>query len=650
MSLKSGISIFLCFLCISLQAQVTVTEYDPHDLFAPHVYAQGINEYRNSAGEPGIRYWQNKVDYQIDAALDETKNEIKASVVITYRNNSPQALSYIWLILEQNLFHPQSRGFEKNQTEGRSRYVDSRGGFRGGYHFQSVKLISAGAETEADTLITDTRMQVRLAKPLAPGAELKLKMEYAYTVPEYGADRTGILNTKNGKIFSIAQWYPRLCVYDDVRGWNTDPYLGAGEFYLEFGDFNVNITASSDHVVVSSGELTNAQEILTADQLKRYNSAKESETTVVIKSKEDITNPASRSKKPTLTWKFKMSNSRDFAWAASKAFIWDAARINLPSGKKLMAMSVYPAESAGPKGWGRSTEFAKASIENYSKRWFEYPFPSAVNVASNISGMEYPGIVFCGYQDTGESLWNVTDHELGHTYFPMLVGSNERRYGWMDEGFNQFINMMAADDFNNGEFKLAPMDGQRIANALTSEQTENVLLTPDGMKEGNISVNLYFKPAYALMLLRSHIIGEKRFDYAFRKYIRDWAYKHPTPWDFFRSMENSTGEDLYWFWKGLILENYQLDQAIIDVEKTGTSGGVLITLKNLKKMAMPVEVELTTMSGKLIRKTLPVEIWQNSDTYVFRMETAESVRKVVLDPDKVYPDIHPQNNVWQGIK
>jgi len=232
----------------------------------------------------------------------------------------------------------------------------------------------------------------------------------------------------------------------------------------------------------------------------------------------------------------------------------------------------------------------------------------------------------------------------------MLVGSNERRYGWMDEGFNQFINMMAADDFNNGEFKLAPMDGQRIANALTSEQTENVLLTPDGMKEGNISVNLYFKPAYALMLLRSHIIGEKRFDYAFRKYIRDWAYKHPTPWDFFRSMENSTGEDLYWFWKGLILENYQLDQAIIDVEKTGTSGGVLITLKNLKKMAMPVEVELTTMSGKLIRKTLPVEIWQNSDTYVFRMETAESVRKVVLDPDKVYPDIHPQNNVWQGIK
>jgi hypothetical protein len=505
-------------------------------------------------------------------------------------------------------------------------------------------------ETEADTVITDTRMQVRLAKPLASGSEVRLKMEYSYIVPEYGADRTGILNTKNGKIFSIAQWYPRVCVYDDIRGWNADPYLGAGEFYLEFGDYTVNITAASDHVVVSSGELMNSQETLTADQLKRYNSAKESESTVVIRSKEDITNPASRSKKPTLTWKYQIRNSRDFVWAASKAFIWDAARINLPSGKKVLAMSVYPVESAGPKAWGRSTEFAKASIENYSKRWYEYPFPSAVNVASNISGMEYPGIVFCGYQDTGESLWNVTDHELGHTYFPMLVGSNERRYGWMDEGFNQFINMIAANDFNKGEFQLAPMNGQAIATALTSEQTENVLLTPDGMKEQNIGVNLYFKPAYALMLLRSHIIGEKRFDYAFRKYIRDWAYKHPTPWDFFRSMENSTGEDLYWFWKGLILENYQLDQAIVDVEKTGTAGGVLITLKNLNKMAMPVEVELTTMGGKQIRKTLPIEIWQNNNTYTFRMETTEAVRKIVLDPDKIYPDINPQNNVWQGNK
>jgi hypothetical protein len=314
-------------------------------------------------------------------------------------------------------------------------------------------------------------------------------------------------------------------------------------------------------------------------------------------------------------------------------------------------MSVYPSESAGPNAWGRSTEFAKGAIENYSKRWFEFPFPSAVNVASNISGMEYPGIVFCGYKDAGESLWGVTDHELGHSWFPMIVGSNERRYGWMDEGFNTFINMISGQDFNNGEFRQPEINGQAAAVSMTNDQVEKVMLTPDAMKEDNIGINLYFKPAFALGLLRNNIVGANRFDYAFRKYIRDWAFRHPTPWDFFRSMENSTGEDLSWFWKGIILENYQLDQAITSVEKPATNGtGILVTIKNLQQMAMPVVVELTTMSGKLIRKSLPVEIWQSSDTYILRVETTEAVRKIVLDPDRVLPDIQPQNNTWQGMK
>ncbi len=655
MNMKHSITVAFLLLSFFVEAQTAGPVYDPHEMFGPFVYPQGINTYRNSAGEPGVQYWQNKADYQIDALIDESKNEIKASVVITYKNNSPQGLNYIWLILEQNLFHPLSRGFEKNQTEGRSRYVDSRGGFRGGYHFQSVKLLAVGAdnkivETAADTIISDTRMQVRLPKVLEPGAVVKIKMEYAYNIPEYGADRTGILTTSKGKIYSVAQWYPRVCVYDDIRGWNADPYLGAGEFYLEFGDYNVSITAPAQNVVVSSGELVNASEVLTPEQMKRYNAAKESEKTVMIRTREDLADPATRMKKPLLTWKYKLSNSRDFAWATSKAFIWDGARINLPSGKKVMAMSVYPVESSGNKAWGRSTEFAKASIEHYSKKWFEYPFPSAINVASNVSGMEYPGIVFCGYRDTEESLWNVTDHELGHTLFPMIVGSNERRYGWMDEGFDSFINMISTDEFNKGEFQQPEINGQASALRMTGEYSEKVMLSPDGMKEENISMNLYFKPAYALVLLRKHIIGEARFDYAFRKYIHDWAFRHPTPWDFFRSIENSTGEDLGWFWKGMILENYQLDQSIADVEKTSTSGGVLITIKNLQKMVMPVVVELTTMSGKLIRKTLPVEIWQNSGVYTFRMETAEPVRKVVLDPDKVFLDVNPQNNTWQGIK
>ncbi len=611
-------------------------QYNPHDLFSPGVYPQGINEFRNSAGEPGPQYWQNKADYQIDAILDDSKKEIRATVLITYKNNSPQSISSLWLILEQNLFNPQSRGFAKTPAEGRSRYGDSKSSFQGGFRFKSVKLINAGTdkvEADADTVITDTRMQVRLARPLASKGEIRLKMEYAYSIPEYGADRTGILPTTNGNIYAIAQWYPRMCVYDDVRGWNADPYLGAGEFYLEYGDYNVSITSPSDHVVVSSGELLNPQEVLTADQLKKYNSAKESDKTIVIKSKEDLTNPSAKLNKPQLTWKFQVRNARDFAWASSKAFIWDAARINLPSGKKILAMSAYPQESDGAKAWSRSTEFAKGCIENYSKRWFEYPFPSAVNVACNVSGMEYPGIVFCGYKDADESLWSVTDHELGHSWFPMIVGSNERRYGWMDEGFNTFINMISGQDFNNGEYRQPDINGQAAATALTAEQTEKVMLTPDGMREDNIGINLYFKPAYALTILRNNIIGVKRFDYAFRKYIRDWAFRHPTPWDFFRSMENSTGEDLSWFWKGMILENYQLDQAITGVDKSGNNNGsLLITLKISRKWPCRWWLILTTMSGKVIRKSLPVEVWQSSDSYTLRVETTEAIGKVVIDP------------------
>jgi hypothetical protein len=641
---------FILLVSSVLNAQ----SYDPYALFSPQVYPIGGNEYRNAAGEPGPAYWQNKADYNIAATLDDASNLVTATVTITYRNNSPQALSFIWLALEQNLFNNSSRGYAKMPAQGNSRYGDSRSAFSGGYNFKSVKLLTESGgkwnESNADTVVTDTRMQVRLPKPLASKSELKIRLEYSYTVPEYGADRTGVLNTSKGKVFAIAQWYPRVCVYDDVRGWNTDPYLGAGEFYLEYGDFELSITAPSDHVVVSSGELTNPSEVLTPEQLKRYTAAKESAKTVMIRPKEEVGNPAAMMKKPVLTWKYKLANARDVAWASSKAFIWDAALINLPGGKKAMAQSVYPVESEGNGAWGRSTEFVKASIEGYSKRWFPYPYPVAVNVACNVSGMEYPGIIFCGWKDKGESLWGVTDHEFGHTWFPMIVGNNERRYGWMDEGFNTFINGISTNEFNNGEFAQLQINGHAAAEALTHETTEKVMLTPDGMREDNIGINLYFKPGYALSLLRDHILGEKRFDYAFRKYISDWAFRHPTPWDFFRSMENSTGEDLYWFWKGLFLENYKLDQAIESVNSVEDGKAVVITLLNKEKMAMPAVLDITTMSGKVIRRQLPVEIWQNGPTYAFRLPVTEKVRKIVLDPENAFPDIDSKNNLWQGSK
>jgi aminopeptidase N len=264
--------------------------------------------------------------------------------------------------------------------------------------------------------------------------------------------------------------------------------------------------------------------------------------------------------------------------------------------------------------------------------------------------MEYPGIIFCGWKDKGESLWGVTDHEFGHTWFPMIVGSNERRYGWMDEGFNTFINMITASDFNKGEFGQAEINGHAAALSLTDDAAEKVMLTPDGMQEENIGLNLYFKPGYSLMLLRNQILGEKRFDYAFRKYINDWAFRHPSPWDFFRSIENSSGEDLYWFWKGMFLENYKLDQSVESVTNTDDGSALLITLRNKEKMAMPVILDITTLSGRVIRKTLPVEIWQSSASYTMRFPVNEKVRKIVVDPENVFPDMNPKNNVWQGSK
>ncbi|MET0461847.1 MAG: M1 family metallopeptidase [Chitinophagaceae bacterium] len=629
------------------QPATTQSKYDPHALFSPLFYTQNGNEYRTATGEPGPSYWQNKVDYQIAAKLDDTKNEVSGVVTITYKNNSPLKLPYLWLQLDQNLFNKESRGQAKMPATGRSRYGDAKSGFDGGYKIKSVQLINGTAASNANYLITDTRMQVKLASALAAkGGTLKFRIEYSYTVPQYGADRTGIQSTKNGDIYAIAQWFPRLCVFDDVRGWNTDPYLGASEFYCEYGDFDVSITAPANHIVVASGDLLNPAEVFTPKQLQKYNQAKTSDATVMIRDSAEVTDPASRPSKPTLTWKYKMVNARDFAWASSKSFILDAARMNLPGGKTALAISAYPAESNGKNAWSRSTEYTKGSIENYSKRWFTYPYPAAVNVATNIGGMEYPGIVFCSYRARTAGLFGVTDHEFGHTWFPMIVGSNERRYGWMDEGFNTFINGIAEKDFNNGEY--ASQKRSAHGNRLFSANIESVLNTPDGMAERNIGSLLYSKPGFALGLLRDEVLGEERFDFAFRKYISDWSYKHPTPTDFFRSIENSAGEDLAWFWKAVFFETYSLDQAVSKVEylENDMKKGAIVTIDNLEKMAMPVTIEYTTASGKVARKKLPVEIWQNNISWKVLLPTEEEVTKVVIDPDKVLPDANGANNTW----
>ena len=626
------------------------SKYDPHALFSPSLYPTGSSIYRAADGEPNIGYWQNRADYTITASLNDTSHVITGTVIISYKNNSPLALPFLWLQLDQNLFNKESRGQARMPLNSRSRYGDSKSSFSGGYKISSVQLIS-DKSSDADYIITDTRMQIRLPKPIAAnGDSIKIKIDYSFTLPQEGSDRCGILNTKNGDIFAVAQWYPRMCVFDDVEGWNTLPYLGAGEFYLEYGNFDVTLTVPASHIVVASGVLQNPSEVLTATQVQRLEEAKKSDKTVMIRTEEEVTDPSSRPSGKTLTWHFKMFNARDVSWASSKAFMWDAARMNLPSGKTALAMSVYPVEAIGKDKWSRATEYVKGSIENYSKRWYEFPYPVAVNVATNVNGMEYPGIVFCNSKSQGSSLFGVVDHEFGHTWFPMIVGSNERKYGWMDEGFNTFMNSLAAVDFNNGEYYQKPRTMDIMAPYEFSPKSEPIMTAPDAMIEKNIGVALYYKPALGLELLRNQILGPDRFDYAFRTYIQRWAYKHPTPWDFFRTINNAAGEDLSWFWKEWFLENYRLDQSIVSVEyeKNDTTNGADVTIANLDQMAMPVILYYETQSGKSGTINLPAEVWNNTNMWKVKLPTTEKLKSVVIDPDKIFPDMNFSNNSWKG--
>lgn len=639
----------MCLIAGTLTTQFveaqTQSEYSYTEAFAPNFYTTFGNEYRSASGKPGPQYWQNAASYDIKATLDDQADKVRGTLTMTYTNNSPETLDFVWFQLDQNLFNSKSRG-QATIPLSQSRYGNAASTFEGGYQLTNIKVNNTAT---SDYIISDTRMRINLPKPIpAKGGKVTFSMDFEFSIPQYGADRMGILPTKNGKIYSIAQWYPRVCVFDDILGWNTHPYTGPGEFYLEFGDYNIEITAPANHIVVAGGELLNPSEVWTPTQLSRYNEAQKSDKTVMIRSLSEVNDKNSRPNKKELTWKFRLQNAHDIAWAASPAFIVDGAKINLPSGKTSFALSVYPEESNGNNGWERSTEYTKASIEHYSKKWFEYPYPVAVNVASNVGGMEYPGLSFCGYRAKGADLWGVTDHEFGHNWFPMIVGSNERLHAWMDEGFNTFINEISTIHFNKGEYNTRVGAKNSLTQAMFNKSLEPIMTTPQNMKERHIGILAYYKPGYALRLLREEIIGPERFDAAFRKYIEYWAYKHPTPYDFFRTIENETGENLNWFWRGMFQHNWQMDQAISEVRyvEMDETKGALITVQNLGKLPMPVEIEATTVSGKKITKKLPVEIWERNTSWTFKLESTEKLTKVQLDPRNVFPDINPENNTW----
>ena len=599
------------------------------------------NEFRTATGKPGEHYWQNETDYKIEATLDDQAHTITGKLTLTYTNNSPQELDFIWMHLEQNRFTADSRGTLTTPIDG-NRY---NGDVDGGY---TITNLEAKVKRSASSkhIITDTRMQVFFDEPIpANGGEATVSMNFTYKIPVKGMDRMGRLETENGTIYALAQWFPRAAVLDDIEGWNIEPYLGAGEFYLDYGDYDFKITAPYNHIVVASGALQNEKEVLSATLRDRMEKAKNSDETVMLVKADELDDMSLRAKQSgTLTWHFKMENTRDVAFASSKAFIWDAAKINLPSGKKALAQSVYPTESDGQGAWARSTEYTKHSIENNSEMWFEYPYPVAVNVAADIGGMEYPGLSFCSWKSTGAGLWGVTDHEFGHNWFPMIVGTNERRYAWMDEGFNTFINHYSSNKFNNGEY---PSNLNQTRNAIrwyTNPNREGIDTYPDVTNLRNLGMIAYAKPAQGLFMLREYILGPERFDNAFKSYIKTWAYKHPQPRDFFNHMENVAGENLAWFFKGWFYGTGNIDLAVNSVRQY--QGNYVISLSNNGDIPMPVKMQVTFADDTTQMVELPVEIWQRGNDWNYLLETDKQVSKVTLDPNKMLPDVNFSNDSW----
>ncbi|MFQ5690420.1 MAG: M1 family metallopeptidase [Gemmatimonadota bacterium] len=607
--------------------------------FAP-LNLQPANRIRTAAGAPGPEYWQQRADYSIKATLDTHKQRITGSETITYTNNSPDSLRSLWLQLDQNLFKPDSRGASRAEQ-----YERFSGAFKkGGYEISRVTTRRDGEEFVPEYRIDDTMMEVMLHRPLPPeGAQLELTVDFSFIVPEKGADRMGRLRADGGTIYEVAQWYPRMFVYDDVHGWNNLPYLGQGEFYLEFGDFDVELTVPRNLIVVATGELTNPEQVLTARERERLEKARGSAKTVVIIGAKDVGRKRSRPKGDgPLTWKFHAENVRDVAWAASKAFLWDAA-----GWEGVLIMSVYPEESVGFggfSGWERATEYLRHSVSFYSEQWYRYPYPVAINVAGLAAGMEYPMIVFCSYKARAGFLFAVTDHEIGHTWFPMVVGSDERRYAWMDEGFNTFMNYYSGIDFAGQPLFADPMSPAAVAKDMRGDFGKQAMMTmPDSVPEKALGFLAYGKPAAMLVTLRDVILGPERFDEAFRAYIERWAFKHPQPADFFRTIEDVTGEDLDWFWRGWVLGKGQLDQAVTGVKVEGDSS--VVTIENRGGVVMPLDVRFIFQDGTERTRHVPVTIWKSGEVWrtTFR---GKRIKNVQIDPEGLLPDTNRANNTW----
>ncbi|HUO52753.1 MAG TPA: M1 family metallopeptidase [Gemmatimonadaceae bacterium] len=590
----------------------------------------GPNRYRSASGAPGPDYWQQRADYDIAVTLDTAARTVTGRVTITYTNNSPDTLTFVWLQLDQELYRTGSIGSQVNAEETRW----GAGPFRGGYDIRNLAVNGKPAVP----LIDDTRMRIKLAQPLAPrGGRLSISMDYAFQVPDHGSDRMG----RDGQLYEIAQWYPRMAVYDDVRGWNTDPYLGQGEFYLEYGDIDYAVTVPAGYTVAGSGVLQNPAEVLNAAQRTRLAAAARSERAVaIIAAGEDAPAPRAGMR----TWRFRAQNVRDAAWAAAPDFRWDALAWN-----GVLIQSFYEFAKAGT-AWTHGAEYTRWSIRYYSQLVHPYPYPQATSVAGPVGGMEYPMFVMVHFGRTpldSADVFGTIDHEQGHEWFPMLVGSNERRYAWMDEGINTYLNAFSAAGHHGDT--LAWHEDLDDWRHVVADRTQVPLMTPaDRIPPGAYGAMAYDKPAVSLLALRDHVVGRETFDEALREYARRWAFKHPTPGDFFRTVENVSGRDLTWFWRGFFYSTDVLDIGVDTARTVATRDGLraLVDLTMRTSIPFPVEMRLKLADGSTVDVSLPVEIWALGDHYQASIPVSSAVKGVRLWPDRSVPDWQPANDTW----
>jgi hypothetical protein len=645
------------------------------------------NSYRTASGAPGVNYTQQKVDYKMNIVLDDENQKITGEETIVYHNNSEDTLQYLWVQLDQNMRAKDSKTPDiqpssiPSRTLSKDRFERSYGErFDGGFNIMNVTKEDG---SKLSHTINQTMMRINLPKPLASGETFTFAISWWYNINNHRTQggRSGFEHfEENGNNnYVIAQFYPRLCVYDNVEGWQNDQFWGRSEFALEFGDFEVNITVPEDHMLGATGVLQNPKDVLSKKERNRLEIAKKTfDNPVIIRTQEEAIEIEKTKATKTKTWKFIAENVRDYAFATSRKFIWDAMAVDI-NGKTVMAYSLYSKE-ANPLYGDHSTRAVAQTLKTYSEYTFDYPYHKAISVDGQM-GMEYPQICFNPgrpnpdgtYSDrTKYRMIKVTIHEVGHNFFPMIVNSDERQWTWMDEGLNSYMEMLAELAYDPN-FPITRGYPKNIVRYMAGDQSRIAPIMTKGDNVYSFGYNAYGKPATGLWILRETIMGQELFDHAFKTYAKRWKFKHPTPADFFRTMEDASGVDLDWFWRGWFYTTDVTDIGIKNVKKFYTKKGeessVKFTEDTLEGIAfssekpadskyyyeityekpgglvMPIIAEFTYTDGTKERKVYPAQIWRYNDKEVTKVfSSSKEVAKIVVDPDLETADVDTSNN------